>query len=147
MQENNWRIIQLSEFLPRGKSLLGMNTNKGQLIQIRLRTGTPSSNSFIPFEAIVGTVLHELVHNSISRHDARFRRKLEQVSSRCESLMLETGGLRVITDCGEELGGDTDVLSLFSQRELMLFAAESRLALSLSRCVDVIDLEVSDDDP
>lgn len=88
---------------------------------------------FLKFEHILGTLLHELVHNSISRHGSHFRRKLEKVISRCEELIDSSIQLNALYDCGQAVGGDPRVILTHSQRELTRYAAESRLATFLSR--------------
>ena len=37
ISENSWQIVRVCEFLPRSESLLGRNTNRGELIEVRLR--------------------------------------------------------------------------------------------------------------
>ena len=91
MVARKWRVIILKEFLPKDANLLGMNVNHGQRILIRRNfTGTAgfclllyllyhasppyyihfailvrpadALDSFYPYEFILGTMLHELVH-------------------------------------------------------------------------------------
>ena len=45
------RIDSLQEFLPKSKRLLGMNTNRGKLIQIRLRVKDGSKNEYACYHA------------------------------------------------------------------------------------------------
>ncbi len=132
MRRNNWRIENLAEFLPRGESLLGRNTNAGYLVEIRIRHNAKHPNSFLPFEAIVGTLLHELVHNSIRRHGKQFSRKLAKITEECETDMMSSIKIVALPQCGLPIGGDFHALRTFSKRELILFAAESRLAIAVS---------------
>ena len=37
LRQRGWRVRSLREFLPRGKTLLGRNWNRGDIIEIRLR--------------------------------------------------------------------------------------------------------------
>jgi len=53
-----------------GKRLLGYNTNAGAQIHMRLRTQDLSG--FLPYPAIVDTLLHELCHNEIGPHNEQF---------------------------------------------------------------------------
>ena len=48
-----------------------MNKNAGQTIYLRLRPQC-ARDSFLPFEDIMGTMLHELTHNKHGPHDATF---------------------------------------------------------------------------
>ena len=53
-----------------GKRLLGYNMNAGAQIHIRLRTQDLSG--FLPYPAIVDTLLHELCHNELGPHNEQF---------------------------------------------------------------------------
>ena len=60
--------------------LLGLNTNKGQEIKLRLRTD--DHEGFRKYHMIIETLLHELVHNVHSDHDEHFHalnRQLKKV--------------------------------------------------------------------
>lgn len=48
-----------------------------------------SSGSFIPFESALDTLLHELVHNEIGPHSAKFFKKWDELRAECEKLMGE----------------------------------------------------------
>ncbi|CAN0574965.1 unnamed protein product, partial [Ectocarpus sp. 12 AP-2014] len=45
--------------------------------------------SFYPYEFILGTMLHELVHNQIGPHSAKFYRMLDQLNDECDKLIRE----------------------------------------------------------
>ena len=103
---------------------------------------------FLSFEVILGTFLHELVHNSIDRHGKRFDTKLSEIRAQCEITMLERIQIACIPRCGFLAGGKAEDMSQFSKRELSLFAAETRLALDVSASArpkgensEVIELE------
>ena len=123
----NWKIYRLAEFLPRNKSLLGRNWNKGELIEIRLRS--VKEHVFLPFEAIVGTLLHEMVHNQISRHGKKFNSLLNEITLECESICLNEQ-LRVsrVVDCGagHVIGGDRKAMDSYTKRQLALYVIFSR---------------------
>jgi len=53
-----------------GKRLLGYNTNAGASIHIRLRTADLSG--FMPYPALIDTLLHELAHNEVGPHTDGF---------------------------------------------------------------------------
>jgi DNA-dependent metalloprotease WSS1 len=68
----------------------GLNVNgcrgKTREIRIRLRPHhTP--NSFLPYEDVLGTMLHEITHNVRGPHDAQFYSILDEVTRECEELM------------------------------------------------------------
>ncbi len=87
---------------------------------------TACISRFLPFEAIVGTLLHELVHNSIGPHRTPFKRLLAEITSECEILMCcmhpgTTVSIPTFDDCGQILGGDTEAMVAYSQRELSAY--------------------------
>jgi hypothetical protein len=49
MERHRWVIENLIEFLPRSERLLGRNTNKGVLIEIRLRKNTKDVSTYAYF--------------------------------------------------------------------------------------------------
>ena len=152
LQRRNWTVHHLAEFMPRRSNLLGQNWNRGRKIEIRLRRGTKQSYTydslfllviacrFLEFECILGTLLHELVHIEISRHGNPFKKLLTEITDECEQLCLEDQLLITrITDCGEVLGGNSELMQQYSQRDLVLFAAETRLAIQKSDNCIVLD--------
>lgn len=62
MRKRGWRVGVLGEFLPEQPNLLGLNTNRGEHIQIRLRH-PGDTNQFLPFEQVLDTLLHEYVRH------------------------------------------------------------------------------------
>ena len=70
MRAHQWRCTKLTEFVPKNAGLLGMNVNRTK-IMVRLRPAG-ALESFYPYEHLLGTLLHELVHMQISAHSAAF---------------------------------------------------------------------------
>lgn len=95
MKKRNWVVSSMNEFIPKENNLLGLNINRSK-IMIRLR---PPGNeeSFYPFEHVLGTVLHELVHMSISPHNAAFDALLETLWTEVEA---EDGGRMLLNNIG-----------------------------------------------
>ena len=58
MRQRTWRVGTLAEFYPAETSLLGLNTNRGQKIHLRLRY-PHDDKQFLPLESVVDTMLHE----------------------------------------------------------------------------------------
>lgn len=58
MKARGWTVKTLREFYPTNPSLLGVNVNKGLEIRIRLRPAS-NKNSFLEFNDLIGTMLHE----------------------------------------------------------------------------------------
>eukprot|EP01047_Picozoa_sp_COSAG01_P024421 COSAG01_NODE_1508_length_10054_cov_3.434713_10_plen_437_part_00 len=71
MRKHSWSVGVLAEFLPKNEGLLGMNTNRGQKIQVRLRRRKDDAH-LMDYESVLGTMLHELVHCQIGPHSAAF---------------------------------------------------------------------------
>ena len=86
MFKRKWRVTKLVEFMPKNAGLLGMNMNRGQKISIRLRPQN-SPDSFYPYNELLGTMLHELVHMKIGPHSAAFYKLLDELWTECEGLM------------------------------------------------------------
>lgn len=76
MKKHDWRIGTLEEMPPEGfvgispVCVLGLNTNKGMKVSLRLRTD--DKEGFRSYHTIRATLLHELAHNDISEHDQSF---------------------------------------------------------------------------
>jgi len=91
MRKHQWSVALVTEFLPRSPNLLGMNTNSGEKIEIRMRKSKTSD--FLPYEDLLGTMLHELVHNEIGPHNAKFYKLLDELTKECDELLAKgTGG-------------------------------------------------------
>lgn len=69
----------LTEFYPKDAKLLGLNVNGGQRVCVRLRAAG-SEGHFLPYEAILGTLLHELVHIVHGPHKAPFYKLLDEIT-------------------------------------------------------------------
>jgi hypothetical protein len=141
MQARRWKVDHLTEFLPRSDRLLGVNVNRGATIKIRLRSSRSSTQLF-RFEAVVETLLHELVHNVFGPHDRSFYGLLDQIKDECESTLTSvfyassiplvfsvpgraTSRRAAVGPQGVRLGGSKPRRGT-KQRELCLQAAERR---------------------
>ena len=71
MKSHGLAVTRLAEFYPTDAKLLGININRGAEIRLRLRPHTNQSQ-FLPFEHILGTLMHELAHNKIGPHQQPF---------------------------------------------------------------------------
>jgi hypothetical protein len=76
MDRRAWRVGTLKEFQPPNKGLLGMNVNRGQTILVRLRR---DGDSFLEWESLLGTMLHELCHNKYGPHSHEFYTLLDEL--------------------------------------------------------------------
>eukprot|EP00596_Hydrurales_sp_CCMP1899_P010040 CAMPEP_0119040008 /NCGR_PEP_ID=MMETSP1177-20130426/9810_1 /TAXON_ID=2985 /ORGANISM="Ochromonas sp, Strain CCMP1899" /LENGTH=570 /DNA_ID=CAMNT_0007004643 /DNA_START=83 /DNA_END=1795 /DNA_ORIENTATION=+ len=83
MAKRNWRVKCLKEFYPKNAGLLGLNANRGVSIFIRLRP-PHDKDSFYPWDHILGTMVHELTHNTVGSHSAEFYKLMDQVHDEVE---------------------------------------------------------------
>lgn len=68
MQTHKFSVAVLTELDPRERAdLLGLNTNRGEDIKLRLRTD--SYDGFRPYSQVRRTLCHELAHNAFGPHD------------------------------------------------------------------------------
>lgn len=79
-----WSVGILREFYPSNAHLLGLNENGGQTIRVRLRSAR-DKNVFLPWEDVLGTMVHELTHNSVSSHSAEFYSLMDKVYDEVEA--------------------------------------------------------------
>lgn len=86
MAKRQWAVPILAEFYPRARNLLGLNHNHGEKIEIRLRSPSNRS-SFLQYESILGTLLHELVHIEVGPHNAAFYKLLDVLNKECDQLI------------------------------------------------------------
>lgn len=100
MTARHWHITTLAEFFPTQTNLLGTNYGRGVKISLRLR---PHYNDaeFLPFEDILGTMLHELTHIVHGPHDAKFYALLDDLNLAYDGLLQK--GFK--GDDGDVLGG------------------------------------------
>ncbi|EER02905.1 conserved hypothetical protein [Perkinsus marinus ATCC 50983] len=81
------RVAHMMEFVPKNNRLLGLNVNRGLAVKIRLRRNRDPGH-FLSYMDILGTILHELVHNSYGPHNATFYKCLDDIKAECELLIL-----------------------------------------------------------
>jgi WLM domain len=107
-----WSVKLLKEFYPADKSLLGLNVNRGQCISVRLRN-IHDERSFLQWEDILGTFVHELTHIQEGSHSAAFYRLMDQLIDEVEKDMIQSQNLGVapgfipFSGTGHRLGGST----------------------------------------
>ncbi|KAI5786410.1 WLM domain-containing protein [Peziza echinospora] len=141
MKKNNWRVPTLTEFVvdhpshdtSDGSIVLGYNVGKGELIAIRLRVHA-DWNSFYPMEELVGTLLHELVHNVHTEHDQHFWALLE-VLEREYSILRASGyhGEGFYYGDGKRLGTGPSYNPHLTSIRRMAITGENRLQPLLPR--------------
>lgn len=121
---------------------LGLNRNKGEVIELRLRTD--AYDGYRNYKIIRKTLCHELAHNVFGEHDRQFWDLTNQIEREVERDDWKGGG-RPLTDevfyePGEEevdgggwtggqfvLGGAGGKQGELSRREAMAKAAEERI--------------------
>lgn len=135
MERHNWRVPILREFSPNNPALLGININGGKEIKIRLsHPGNPLS--FYPLNDIIGTLLHELVHNVRAPHDDIFYAKLAELNKELDSDLANGWKGEGFDAPGQRLSTPTLKATSLNdtpnkRRELALKAAEKRRNIHL----------------
>lgn len=86
MAKRKWTVPLVAEFYPDAARLLGLNHNHGAKIQIRLRSPN-NPEVFLPYENILGTLLHELTHIEIGPHNDAFYELLDELKQECDELI------------------------------------------------------------
>ncbi|RVX72494.1 hypothetical protein B0A52_03684 [Exophiala mesophila] len=104
MRQRGWRVGILGEFYPADISLLGMNTNHGEMIQLRLRQPY-DENQFMQVEMIVDTMLHELSHIVHGPHNQHFHALWTRLREEHEALTRKGYTGEVFLGHGNRLGG------------------------------------------
>eukprot|EP00736_Rhodelphis_marinus_P000617 Rmarinus@m.29579 len=90
MKKHNWAVPVLREMYPKEKvgidpvCVLGLNTNKGQEIQLRIRTD--DLRGFRKYSMIREVMFHELAHNRFSEHNEDFFNFMSQLQREAEAL-------------------------------------------------------------
>lgn len=127
MSKRRWTVPRLCEFYPLNPSLLGLNHNHGEKIELRLRSHH-SQHTFLPYEAILSTLLHELAHIEVGPHNARFYRLLDELRTECDALIQRgDDGTGTFTGHGRKVGqGLITNVPRYVAREKALAAAEKR---------------------
>lgn len=138
MAKRKWAIPLLCEFYPPAANLLGLNINHGSRIEIRVRS-PQNRETFLPYESILGTLLHELVHIEVGPHNALFYKLLDEVERECEGLLAAgndgTGGLEAGAFAGRGMRTG-DWASVNVPRHLA--SVRARMAAEKRRTVGVI---------
>ncbi|KAI3657676.1 hypothetical protein MP638_003686 [Amoeboaphelidium occidentale] len=128
MLKRKWVVEELQEFIPTSESkrlLLGLNVNRGKIVKIRMRQFPPLHNVLFELVDIIGTLLHELVHCSISDHNDAFFKLLDELweeyyeekerKLRLAGLLVGGGDIEVFAGRGYRLG-DSTKLKVFAGR-------------------------------
>lgn len=110
LKRKQWKVGLLCEFYPKNKQLLGLNMNSGSKIMIRLRDAN-DNNRFLPYESLLGTMIHELVHIKIHAHSYDFYKMVEDLSIEVQTDMISSEYREYTTEMefgkGQILGGNT----------------------------------------
>ncbi|GAB0498405.1 hypothetical protein MMPV_009749 [Pyropia vietnamensis] len=77
---------------PPTANLLGINVNRGAAIRVRLRSPTAPS-TFLDYDAVLSTLLHELAHIAVGPHDVRFYTVLGELKAAVEAARIRSAGM------------------------------------------------------
>lgn len=102
MEKYKWKVGLLTELDPAFNTnhesrKLGQNRNKGEVIEIRIRTD--DYGGWCEFKEVIKVVCHELAHNEFSEHDRNFW-------DLCNKLEKEVKDLDPFGHKGQQLGAD-----------------------------------------
>ncbi|KAK9917645.1 hypothetical protein WJX75_006759 [Coccomyxa subellipsoidea] len=90
MRKHSWSVPLLSELSSRKSRVWGLNIGGGggrtKEIKLRLRE-SGSGGSFLSYDFILGTMLHELVHNVHGPHNATFYALLDKINDELDELI------------------------------------------------------------
>lgn len=84
MRRRRWRVTVLAEMFPPQPGLLGLNRYSGAIIELRLRH-LLRPTEFLPYECVLDTLLHELVHNEVGPHNEAFYALLRSLDKECRA--------------------------------------------------------------
>ena len=123
MRQRSWRVGTLAEFYPSETSLLGLNTNRGDRIDLRLRY-PGDDTQFLPLEEVLDTMLHELCHIVHGPHDRHFHALWAKLRDEQEALISKGYSGEGFLGKGERLGGQR--IPMQEMRRRARVAAEQR---------------------
>ncbi|GAY47683.1 hypothetical protein CUMW_106200 [Citrus unshiu] len=124
MRNHKWKVKLLSEM--HSKNALGLNLGAGVHIKLLLRK-LNRDREFLPFHEVLCTMLHELCHNDIAPHDAKFYKLWEELREECDELRSKgITGVGSFDRPGRVLGGVSPQPPLSSLPQTALAAAEKR---------------------
>lgn len=151
-----WTVGQLVEFYPENKSLLGLNMNAGDRIMIRLRD--PHNNhQFLPWQSLLGTMVHELVHIEIGAHSFDFYQMVDQLCDEVQDDILKGRHVTQVSvfdwegSNGHKLGGSYAIFKPSQPSSAAAAAAERRMknntllgkGWKVGRLHDTVDSELT----
>lgn len=123
MRQRNWRVGTLAEFYPSEARLLGLNTNHGDRIDLRLRY-PGDENQFLPMDEIVDTMLHELCHIVHGPHSNHFFALWAKLRDEHQALTAKGYTGEGFLGKGDRLGGQR--LPMHEMRRRARVAAQQR---------------------
>lgn len=94
MRKHNWRVKLLSEFIPWHPRLMGLNHERGAMVNIRLRQPYMDWFCFLPYDEILDILLHELCHNDHSLHNDEFHTLWAEIREECKKNAANTNATK-----------------------------------------------------
>ncbi|KAI9780286.1 MAG: hypothetical protein M1816_003128 [Peltula sp. TS41687] len=157
MRSHQWTVPLLTEMNPvehttHESRTLGLNRNRGEAIELRLRTD--AYDGYRDYKTIRKTLCHELAHNVFGEHDANFWRLCREIEREVEKADWKSNGRALTSEefytppeeeeeqhmdhggwtggdyvlgVGEGSGGQHPQQGHLSRRELLAQAAEERI--------------------
>ncbi|EED17070.1 zinc metallopeptidase, putative [Talaromyces stipitatus ATCC 10500] len=123
MRQRNWKVGTLAEFYPSARTLLGVNTNRGEKICLRLRYAS-DEYQFLALDHVVDTMLHELCHIVHGPHNTDFHALWNQLRDEYTELAMKGYTGEGFLSQGNRLGGSK--IPLEEARRVARTAAQRR---------------------
>lgn len=111
MRKHGLKVGKLTEFFPKNPNLYGTNYGKGICVSLRLRFAHDQT-SFLDFESVLETMLHELAHNTIGPHNTQFFKVFELYKSEMFSMRAKGFKGDLFVGAGQRLGGSARPLPI-----------------------------------
>lgn len=115
MRKHKWNVPLLTEMEPLSNTesshegtsrTLGLNRNKGEVIELRLRTDT--YDGYRDYKTIRKTLCHELAHNVHGPHDSHFWNLCHQIEREVEASTYTSGGQTIAPTSAYHISGQDD---------------------------------------
>lgn len=130
MRKHGWVVPVVEERCFRG-NVIGMNINRGQKIQLRLRRAS-NEQSFFELDSVLDTMLHELAHNVHGNHSSDFYELWDELRNELQANRAKNvkGSAAGFDAKGYKLSGEArNPSSLLEARKKAVAAAEKRQRL------------------
>ncbi|KAI9651641.1 MAG: hypothetical protein M1829_002579 [Trizodia sp. TS-e1964] len=119
MRNHKFKVALLTEMNPiehttHESRTLGLNRNRGEIIELRLRTD--AFDGYRDYKTIRKTLCHELAHNVYGEHDSNFWELCKQIEKEVEGADWRSNGRSVSNDVFYDPGSNSDQNNALEER-------------------------------